>query len=74
MEQSGSYSEFTNDPTRALIDEQYEIVNGIRYDLKPSPSTGKRDKTLKKYITMPGLESKSIGLLIRFTRPLTSFS
>ena len=37
-EQSEPYSDVNTDPSRALIDEQYEIINGIRYDLKPSPT------------------------------------
>jgi Uma2 family endonuclease len=37
-EQSEPYSDVTTERSRALIDEQYEIINGTRYDLKPSPS------------------------------------
>lgn len=37
-EQPEPYSNGDNVPSRALIDEQYEIINGIRYDLTPSPT------------------------------------
>jgi Uma2 family endonuclease len=37
-EQSEPYPDNNTDPSRALIDEQFEIINGIRYDLKPSPT------------------------------------
>lgn len=37
-EQSEHYSEEAKHPSGVLIDERFEIINGIRYDLKPSPT------------------------------------
>jgi Uma2 family endonuclease len=37
-EQSEPYQETESQSTQPLIEERYEIINGVRYDLKPSPT------------------------------------
>ncbi|MFZ3591253.1 Uma2 family endonuclease [Bacillus sp. DJP31] len=62
-EQSQPYSDINTDPSRALIDEQYEIINGIRYDLLPSP-TVKHQLLVTEILNALHITCHSNGILL----------